>query len=56
MNTNRAPNDKQNTLDHFFVKLFKLGELMQTPTGKKLATERIGVMKDFIQKLREELA
>ena len=52
---NRAPNDKENTLDHFFVKLFKLGEKMQTPTGRKLASERIGVMKDFVEKLREEL-
>ena len=55
MATNRAPNDKQNTLDHFAAKLFKLGDMMQTPTGKKLAQERIAVMTEFVQRLREEV-
>jgi uncharacterized protein len=52
----RLPNDKQNTLDHFYVKLFNLGETMQTPTGKKLAQERIGRMKRFVDELHEEIS
>lgn len=51
----RAPNDKTNTLDHFYVKLFKLGETMQTPTGRRLASERIERMKRFVQELRDEI-
>lgn len=52
---NRIPDDKQNTLDHFFVKLFKLGNSMQTPTGVKLAEERIKRMRRFIEDLQDEI-
>lgn len=51
----RVPNDKTNTLDHFYVKLFNLGATMQTPTGHRLADERIARMKRFIAELESEL-
>lgn len=51
----REYDDKSNTLDHFFVKLFKLGETMQTDTGRKLAQERIERMKLFVENLRTEI-
>jgi len=56
MDNGRAANDKANTLDHFFVKLFKLGEKMQTPTGRKLAEERILRMRRFVEELRSEIS
>lgn len=52
----RAPNDKLSTLDHFYTKLFSLGEKMQTPTGRKLAQERLARMRRFIEELREEIS
>lgn len=51
----RAPNDKDNTLDHFFVKLFKVGEKMQTSTGRRLAQERTERMRRFVEELRDEV-
>ena len=51
----RAYDDKNNTLDHFFVKLFKLGETMQTEAGRALALERIERMKRFVEELRQEI-
>jgi uncharacterized protein len=51
----RMPNDKENTLDHFFVKLFKIAEKMQTPTGRRLAQERTERMRRFVEELRDEV-
>jgi uncharacterized protein len=51
----RDPNDKDNTLDHFFIKLFKVGEKMQTPTGRRLAEERTERMRRFVEDLRDEV-
>ena len=56
LETGRPADDKNNTLDHFFVKLFHLGEGMQTATGQKLALERTGRMKRFIADLADEIA
>jgi len=55
LKTNRTPDDKLNTLDHFFVKLLKLENLMLTPTGKKLAHERTVFMQTFIKTLKNEI-
>src|SRR5215467_1097475 len=33
LESGRAADDKKNTLDHFYTKLFKLCDRMQTPTG-----------------------
>lgn len=55
LKTGRTPDDKTNTLDHFFVKLLKLENLMLTPTGKKLAHERTVFMQTFIKTLENEI-
>jgi uncharacterized protein len=51
----RTPDDKDNTLDHFFVKLFKIADKMLTPTGRSLALERTERMKQFLSDLKNEL-
>jgi len=51
----RTPNDKDNTLDHFFVKLFKVGEKMQTSSGRRHAQERTERMRRFVEELRDEV-
>ena len=51
----RIPNDKENTLDHFECKLFKLAAMMQTKTGKHLAEMRIAAMRDFVRALEGEI-
>jgi uncharacterized protein len=55
LKTKRILNDKNNTLDHFFIKLLKLKHMMLTPTGKKIAHERTIFMQDFIKKLETEV-
>lgn len=51
----REPDDKNFMLDYYFVKLFKLPEMMNTEAGKILARERIETMKGFIDKLIQEI-
>lgn len=51
----RQPNDKTNSVDHFFVKLFKLPAMMQTKTGKLLAEKRLAIMHNFLDSLEQEL-
>jgi uncharacterized protein len=51
----RVPSDKDNTLDHFYVKLFKIGEKMQTPTGRRMALERTERMRKFLAEFKEEI-
>jgi uncharacterized protein len=51
----RQPNDRDNTLDHFWCKLFKLEEKMQTATGRALARQRMERMQRFIDDLEDEI-
>lgn len=51
----RELDDKSFMLDHYFVKLFKLPELMNTPQGKALGFKRIEFMKNFIGELTKEI-
>jgi uncharacterized protein len=51
---NRAPDDTKYAVDHFFVKLFKLPETMQTKAGKALAQERTEKMKNFLHDIKSE--
>jgi uncharacterized protein len=51
----RRLDDKQNTLDHFEIKLFKIPALMQTATGTKLAEQRVQAMRNFMTQLAEEI-
>jgi uncharacterized protein len=52
----RLPDDKDNTLDHFWVKLFKLEAKMLTPTGRRLAGERVARMRRFVDELEDEVS
>ena len=44
-----ARGDDLSTIHHFYHKLFKLGDNMNTTTAKKLATDRIKFMKEFVK-------
>ena len=52
---NRALNDKDFMIDHYFVKLFKLPELMNTDEAKAIAKDRIAVMEIFLKDLMQEV-
>ena len=52
---NRAWDDSAFTLDHFYVKLFKTAETLQTETAKTLARSRVEQMKNFISQLALEI-
>ena len=52
---NRIPDDKMWTVDHFFQKLLKLESLMNTKTGKMEAKIRTSVLKEFLNRLKQEL-
>ncbi len=51
----READDTKYGLDHFFVKLLRLKELMHTETAKKIADERIQFMHLFLEQLRKEI-
>jgi len=51
----RDLDDKRFVLDHFYTKLLKLADLMNTKTGKELATKRRAFMKLFLRQLRDEI-
>lgn len=51
----REPNDSENNVDHFFVKLFKLSGMMNTLEGKKMMEDRVKFMEDFLNQLRVEI-
>lgn len=51
----RELDDKKFMLDHYFVKLFKLPELMNTPQAKTIANKRVLMMKQFLQDLMQEI-
>lgn len=51
----RTPNDKDYMVDHFFVKIFRIPEKMQTKTGKLMARERVAVMKAYLNTLKNEI-
>lgn len=54
--TTRHPNDRQFALDHFFAKLFKTADTLQTPAGKKEGLERVSVMKTYLENLAREIS
>ena len=52
----RAPDDRQYSLDHFQVKLFKLPALMNTVTGRRLADEKVEYLRQFLRVIEGEIA
>lgn len=52
----RTPDDSQNTLDHFYVKLLKIAETLKTPAGQKEGARRVTAMKNYLNALSLEIA
>lgn len=53
--TARKPDERRWTIDHFYQKLFKLQEMMNTVSAKKEAENRISFMQEFIKQLEKEI-
>lgn len=51
----RPPDDSRNTVDHFFKKLFKTADTMQTKAGRHEAIKRVAVMKEYLESLKSEI-
>ena len=51
----RQLDDLQFALDHFFVKLYKVAETMQTEAGKQLAEQRKAFLQAYVEQLLMEL-
>ena len=51
----RPLNDKKYCIDHFFIKLFKIPDLMNTAAAKKQAHERCGYMAEMLKHLGHEI-
>ena len=52
---NRTINDNKWALDHFFEKLLKLEQKMNTKTGKLLAKKRTKFLKNFLKEIKNEI-
>ncbi|MDP2206053.1 MAG: HD domain-containing protein [Alphaproteobacteria bacterium] len=50
----RAPDDRIYTLDHFFVKLFKTAETLQTAAGRAEGARRAAFMRDYLTRFAAE--
>jgi len=51
----RAPNDDSYTLDHFYAKLLRLPDTMQTEAGRAVAEQRAAFLQTYLDQLRDEL-
>ncbi|PIR22033.1 MAG: hypothetical protein COV44_09650 [Deltaproteobacteria bacterium CG11_big_fil_rev_8_21_14_0_20_45_16] len=51
----RTPDDNTNNLDHFFVKLLKVANKLQTPAAKEDGRKRTEFLKAFLTQLRSEI-
>lgn len=51
----RPLDDRAFALDHFFLKLFRLGDMMQTNAGQREALRRIAGMRRFIEDFSREI-
>jgi uncharacterized protein len=52
---NREPDEKSWTIDHFYTKLFKLPDTMQTEAGRTEARRRAELMREYLRNLGEEI-
>lgn len=52
--TKKDYRQKSPVINHFYEKLFKLGDLMNTPEAKQLAEQRIRVMQNFVTEFKAE--
>ena len=51
----REPDDSVSTIDHFYTKLLRLGESMQTDSGRQEAARRTKFMVAYLRELELEL-
>jgi uncharacterized protein len=51
----RAPDDANNTIDHFYVKLLRLADQMQTAAGREEGLQRTAFMRAFLEQLAAEV-
>ena len=51
----RAPNDRANAVDHFYTKLLKIAETMNTKSAKEEAEKRTAFMKQYLVQLGAEI-
>lgn len=53
--TERAPEDREFTIDHFYAKLFKTADTLKTASGRTEGLRRVAVMKQYLQDLSSEI-
>ncbi len=51
----RAPDDETYTLDHFYAKLLRLPDTMQTEAGRTEAEQRANFLRRYLDQLRDEV-
>ncbi len=51
----RPADDSEFTVDHFFVKLFKIADTLQTVSAQKEGQRRVAVMKNYLKDLAYEI-
>lgn len=51
---NRARDDRKYSVDHFYVKLFKVAETLKTETARKMGRARVNFMKNFLAEMGKE--
>jgi uncharacterized protein len=51
---NRIPDDKNFAIDHFFVKLFKVADMLQTKSARDEGQRRVVFMREYLKQLRSE--
>lgn len=51
----RSPEDKIYTVDHFYQKLFKTAETLQTKSARELGSVRVQSMKNYLKELSSEI-
>ena len=51
----RAPDDDAYTLDHFYAKLLRLPDTMQTEAGRAEAEQRAAFLQTYLDQLRDEI-
>jgi uncharacterized protein len=53
--TNRQLDDSKQSIDHFYKKLLRLPESMQTASGRTEAATRVSIMQAFLTQLATEI-
>jgi uncharacterized protein len=51
----RAPDDTSSSVDHFFIKLFKLPDQLQTAAARAQGQRRVQFMRSYLEQLKAEV-